>query len=108
MAKTKTTKVQRKHEKFVTHREFSAHMGAIKRDLDSLSDRLNQTATKDDLKGFATKADLKSDIQQLRGEIQQTKEEIVHEFKAVAENIHQDLPTGRQVLPVLTATKFQR
>lgn len=40
----------------------------------------DNTATKDDLKKFATKDDLKK-----------LKDEIIYEFKAVAENIHQDI-----------------
>lgn len=51
----------------------------------------DNTATKGDLKKFATKDDLKQLGSQMRYEMKAMKNEILYEFKAVAENIHKDV-----------------
>ena len=63
---------------------------ATKDDLKALTAEINQKfATKDDLKRFATKDDLKKFA--TKDDLKTFKDEIIHEFNVVAENIHKDV-----------------
>lgn len=84
----------------ITKRGFDQieHSFATKKDLRGFATKkdLERFATKDDLRNFATKDDLRNfatreELQQLREEIKVSHQEILFEFKVLAENIHLDV-----------------